>query len=100
MLSGLRENGVPMINKNDLEFETDQFSERQQLVWKGALILLCAGLFALVAWSSTRDNQLLDRCASAQANCLTDLRSQPPQPPAKGALSPLRSASDHQGTDY
>ena len=45
-------------NKKEIDFGSDESGERQQLVWKGALVLLCLGIFALVMWSGARDPAL------------------------------------------
>jgi len=87
-------------NKKEIDFGSDEFSEPHQLVWKGALVLLCLGIFALVMWSGARDPA--QRCTEAdpvaQETCLHNLRSQVPQPPAKGAFAPVPRAA--QRTDY
>jgi hypothetical protein len=66
------------------------------LVWKGAVLLLCFGLFALMMWSGARENATAEQCASADQAardaCMASLRAQAPQPPVKGGLRPLDSA--------
>ena len=87
-------------NKKEIDFGSDEFSEPQQLVWKGALVLLCLGIFALVMWSGARDPA--QRCTEAdpvaQETCLHNLRAQVPQPPAKGAFPHVPRTAER--TDY
>jgi hypothetical protein len=82
-----------MINNKDIELTAPNVDAHQQFVWKGAVLLLCLGLFALVMWSGTRENTTAEHCASAdqaaREACMANLRTQAPQPPAKGGSRPL-----------
>jgi hypothetical protein len=87
-------------NRKEIDFSRDEFGEPQQLVWKGALVLLCLGIFALVMWSGARDPA--QRCTEtdpvAQETCMQNLRAQAPQRPAKGAF-PLVSGVAERRAD-
>ena len=87
-------------NKKKIDFGSDESTEPQQLVWKGALVLFCLGIFALVMWSGGREPS--QRCTEtdpvAQATCMNNLRAQAPQRPAKGAF-PLVSGATERTTD-
>jgi hypothetical protein len=79
-----------MMKKHDIEYDAGFSADRQQLVWKGALLLLCAGIFALILWSGGHDNRnacTLSRAASREA-CVTEPKSETLRPPAKGAFAP------------
>ena len=81
-----------MIDTKELGSSVNEPSERQQLVWKGAMLLVCAGIFALVMWSGARETQRCsDGDAAAREACMSNLRAQAPRPPAKGAFSPFSS---------
>jgi hypothetical protein len=60
--------------------------DRPVLVWNGALILVCLGIFALVLLSDAHD--AATRCTEgdsvAQEACLRLLKAEAPKPPAKG----------------
>jgi hypothetical protein len=82
--------GFAMNKDNDVEFDAKTAGDRQQLVWKGAILLLCAGIFALILWSGAREHP--DPCiandAASQEACLAQSRAQALRPPAKGAFAP------------
>ena len=42
-------------DERDIDFSKDEFREHEGLAWKGALVLLCLGIFALVLWSGTHE---------------------------------------------
>jgi hypothetical protein len=71
---------------------TDFLSERQQFVFKGAVLLLCAAILALVFWSGTHETRTSDQCGKADARegCLADSSATTAYPPAKGALAPAQ----------
>lgn len=83
-------------DERDIDFSKDEFREHEGLAWKGALVLLCLGIFALVLWSGTHESS--QRCVEtdlvAQATCLHNLRAQAPQPPAKGPFPLARRAAE------
>jgi hypothetical protein len=72
-------------NNNDIDLGRDGSGE-PRLMWKAALILLCLGIFALVMWSGSNDTA--QRCTQTdpaeQQACVHFLKTQAPQPPAKG----------------
>jgi hypothetical protein len=76
-----------MVDSNDVEPGKRDSGERQQLVCKGALTLLCLGVFALVMWAG---ESRIERCAkespAARETCLDNLKVLAPQAPAKEAL--------------
>jgi len=86
----------PMIDNRELGLSVSEPSERQQLVWKGALVLLCLGIFALVMWSGAREPSLrcTDTDPAAQKTCMRNLRAQAPQSPAKGAYPLVPRAAE------
>jgi hypothetical protein len=69
-------------------------------MWKAALILFCLGIFALVMWSGSNDPA--QRCTqpdpAEQQACLHFLKTQAPQPPAKGPF-PLIPRSAERSAD-
>jgi hypothetical protein len=83
-------------DEREIEFSKDEYGEHEGLAWKGALVLLCLGIFALVLWSGTHESS--QRCVEtdlvAQATCLHNLRAQAPQPPAKGPFPLARRAAE------
>jgi hypothetical protein len=83
-------------DKRDIDFSKDEFGAHEGLVWKGALVLLCLGIFALVMWSGAHDSS--QRCVEtdlvAQAACMHNLTAQAPQPPAKGPFPLVPRAAE------
>jgi hypothetical protein len=65
--------------------------DRQNLIWNGALILLCTGVFALVLLSNAHD--AATRCTEThlltQEACLRQLQAEAARRPAKGAYPPV-----------
>jgi hypothetical protein len=91
-----------MINNQNPELTTDFINERQQFVFKGAVLLLCAGILALVFWSGTHETRTFDQCGQSAAReaCLSELSTTNTHASAKGALAPLgRSSSARDGTN-
>src|SRR5262245_24312001 len=84
-----------MLNNKKLVLTEDETDARQRLVWKGAILLLCLGLFALVMWSGAREDAMTAQCANTdQATrdaCIASLRPQTPPLPAKGGTRLLDS---------
>jgi len=76
-------------NSKDIELTQDESENRRYLLWKGALLLLCLGIFALVMWSGEPGERCRDGDVAVREACMASLRAQAPAPPAKGALSPL-----------
>ena len=87
-----------MVKHNELEIDSRFSADRQQLFWKGAILLLCAGIFALILWSGAHDNHELCKAAAGEA-CITQPQAQAPRPPAKGALAPVHAGSIIRSAD-
>jgi hypothetical protein len=85
-----------MINDNDAHQDVTQPLGRQELVWKGALVLLCLGFFALVVWAGGNDDRSTERCAYETAftrtTCPNATEAQVSSLPAKGGLAPALAA--------
>lgn len=90
-----------MIKNSDLDIDARYSADRQQLVWKGAILLLCAGIFALILWSGThtRPDPCLGNDAASEQACLAQSRAQALRPPAKGAFAPINSSSTDRTSD-
>jgi hypothetical protein len=75
-----------MTNNKRAELSVDEADERQQLVWKVALVFLCLGMFALVIRSGAEP-----RCSgtdpAARTTCATNVGDQTLHPPVKGGLA-------------
>src|SRR5262245_53806839 len=88
-----------MLNNKKLVMTGDETEARQQLVWKGAILLMCLGLFALVIWSGAREDAMTAQCANTdQAThdaCIASQRPQTPMLPAKGGARLLDSPDRH-----
>jgi hypothetical protein len=78
-----------MVDSKYVEPGKRDSGERPQLVWKGALILLCVGVFALVMWAGeSRTERCAKESPAARETCLNNLKVLSPQPPAKGGAAP------------
>jgi hypothetical protein len=91
-----------MIDNQNIELAANEGNVHQQLVWKGAVLLLCLGLFALVMWSDARESATAEKCANAdqaaREACVASLRASAPQPPVKGgqrSISSVQRRSDY-----
>jgi hypothetical protein len=82
-----------MMKNRNLGYDTERSADQVQLVWKGAILFLCAGIFALMIWSGMHENR--DPCFSSHAAssevCTVEPKPEAPLSPAKGALAPLHS---------
>ncbi len=85
-----------MSNDDDAERGMTHALDRQQLIWKGALVLLCLGFFALVVWAGENGDRTADRCAYenafARTACTNATQAQASPLPAKGGLAPALAA--------
>jgi len=67
--------------------------ERQQFVFKSAVLLLCLGLFALILWSSARDDGPAAGCGrselAAHAACAENASIEMTPFPAKGGTAAM-----------
>jgi hypothetical protein len=90
-----------MINNENSELNTDFLSERQQFAFKGAVLLLCAAILALVFWSGAHETRTSAQCGKAGAHegCLAESSTTTAYPPAKGALAPLGARSSERGAN-
>jgi hypothetical protein len=90
-----------MIKNNGFDIDARHSIDRQQLIWKGAIVLLCAGIFALILWSGAHDrpDPCLGNDAASQEACLAQARAQALRPPAKGAFAPIKSGSADRTSD-
>jgi hypothetical protein len=90
-----------MIKNNDHDIDARYSAQRQQLVWKGAILLLCAGIFALILWSGTHTHPdpCLGNDAASQDACLAQSRAEALRPPAKGAFAPINSKPVDHASD-
>jgi hypothetical protein len=85
-----------MIDNQNIELAANETNASQQLMWKGAVLLLCLGLFSLVMWSGARESATAEKCANvdqaAREACMANLRGSAPPPPAKGGQRPKSAA--------
>jgi hypothetical protein len=89
--------GYSMI-ENDTETNKSVLSDRQEYVFKAAVLILCAGILALVLLSGTHETRTADQCSQddTRTACLTPSTHYPAHP-AKGALAPFAAgAADHR----
>jgi hypothetical protein len=89
-----KRNVIHVSNNKEFGLSANEPNARQQLAWKGAIMLLCVvGIFALVMGSGTREPS--QRCtegeSAAREACMSDLRAQAPRPLAKGGVAPTLS---------
>jgi hypothetical protein len=89
-----------MTKNNDLDNDARYSAGRQQLFLKGAILLLCAGIFALILWSgANHPDPCLANDAASQEACLAQSRAQALRPPAKGAFAPVSSGSPYRSSN-
>ncbi len=89
--------GYSMI-ENDTETNKSVLSDRQEYVFKAAVLILCAGILALVLLSGTHETRTAYQCSQndTRTACLTPSTHYPAHP-AKGALAPFGAgAVDHR----
>ena len=77
-----------MIYNKELGLSLNEPGERQEFVWKSALILLCLGIFGLVLWFGGHEpsQRCTDTDPAARETCMRNLGAQAPQTPAKGSF--------------
>jgi hypothetical protein len=67
--------------------------KRQRSLFKGALLLLCLGLFALTVWSSARDDGTARGCErsgfAARTVCAENVQTETMPFPAKGGTAAM-----------
>ena len=85
-----------MINQ---EADDDFLSQRQKFVFKGAVLLLCAAILAMVFLSGRHETRPADQCSqsAARESCMSESSTVSAHPPVKGALAPLGAASSARG---
>jgi hypothetical protein len=89
--------GCSMI-ENDTETNKSVLTDRQEYMFKAAVLILCAGILALVLLSGTHETRTADQCSQddTRTACLTPSTPYPAHP-AKGALAPFAAgAADHR----
>jgi hypothetical protein len=91
--------GTQMIQRDNAETDQDFLNERQQFVFKGAALLLCAAILALVLLSGRHETRIADQCnqAGTRDACPAGSSAVSPRPPIKGALAPLGTGSTQPG---
>jgi hypothetical protein len=69
----------------------------QALIWNGALILVCAGIFALMLLSDAYDaaTRCFETDSAAQEACLQKLKAEAARPPAKGPYPLVQTTEQH-----
>jgi hypothetical protein len=83
-----------MIETENTETNPNILGDRQQLLFKGAVLLVCAGILALVLWSGTHETRTADYCGRVDTRAACAAPSTPmPSQPAKGALAPFGAGS-------
>jgi hypothetical protein len=86
--------GCCMIENDNTEEKTSILSERQEYVLKAAVLLVCAGILAMVLFSGTHEIRTADQCGRAVSSEACQARATPyPPQPAKGALAPFGAGS-------
>jgi hypothetical protein len=82
--------GCSMIENDNTETNTSILSDRQEYVFKAAVLLVCAGILAMILFSGTHETRTVDQCAQGDTRtaCLAPSTSYPAHP-AKGALTPF-----------
>jgi hypothetical protein len=91
--------GYTMINE---ETDSDFFSQRQQFVFKGAVLLVCAAILAMVFLSGRHETRATDQCSQGgtRESCLSEPDRASAHPPVKDALAPLgRASTAREGTN-
>ena len=78
-----------------------EFDEPQAFLWKGALVMFCLGIFALVVWSGSREpgQRCTETTQAAQESCVQNLNARASQAPAKGLIPGVPRTAD-RATDY
>jgi hypothetical protein len=83
--------GCSMIENDNRE---TILNERQEYVFRAAVLLVCAGTLAMVLFSGTHEILPADQCGRAFSSEACQARATPyPPQPAKGALAPFGAGS-------
>jgi hypothetical protein len=82
--------GCSMIENDNRETNTSILNKRQEYVFKAAVLLVCAGILAMVLFSGPHEIRTADQCGRAVSSeaCQAPATPYPPQP-AKGAVAPF-----------
>jgi hypothetical protein len=81
------------------KIDDDFLSQRQQYVFKGAVLLLCAAILAMVFLSGRQETPTADQCSQSvtRGSCLSDTSATSTYLPGKGALAALGANSSARG---
>jgi len=79
-----------MIENDNRETNNSILSERQERAFKAAVLILCAGILAMVLLSGTHETRTADQCGQGDAHAACQAPSTPyPAYPAKGGIAPF-----------
>jgi hypothetical protein len=90
--------GYAMIENDNRPTNNSILSERQEYAFKAAVLILCAGILAMVLFSGTHETGTVDQCGQGDAHRACPASSTPyPAYPAKGGIAPFGAgAVDHR----
>jgi hypothetical protein len=93
--------GYSMIENDNKETNNSILSERQEYAFKAAVLILCAGILAMVLFSGTHESRTADQCGQSDAHTACSASSTPyPAYPAKGGIAPFGAgAVDHHAVN-
>jgi cytochrome c oxidase assembly factor CtaG len=82
--------GCSMIENDKRETNNSILSERQEYVFKAAVLILCAGILAMVLFSGAHETRTADQCGQTDARAACQaLSTSYPAYPAKGGIAPF-----------
>ena len=82
--------GYSMIENDNRETNKSLLSERQEYAFKAAVLILCAGILAMVLFSGSHETRTADQCGQGDARTACPAPSTPyPAYPAKGGIAPF-----------
>jgi hypothetical protein len=82
--------GYSMIENDNKETNNSILSERQEDAFKAAVLILCAGILAMVLFSGTHEARTTDQCGQGDTHAACPALSTPyPAYPAKGGIAPF-----------
>jgi uncharacterized membrane protein len=82
--------GYSMIENDKRETNNSILSERQEYAFKAAVLILCAGILAMVLMSGTHETRTADQCNQGDTHAACPAPSTPyPAYPAKGGIAPF-----------
>ena len=88
-----------MLEHDSKEIEIDKSVRRQDLIWKGALILVCAAIFVLMMLADKHDaaTQCTESDPVMQEACLRQIKAEAARPPAKGPYPVVVRTTEQPG---